>query len=305
MLLFVFSFILFLLSENVKCQNNNYNIRLTQNKTQRKTTKSRFLAEIESHNNPHYHNDPELKKIIDELNEEAIKKYKNSHDSYEQLHELLQKKGKPTTGARGEEHISKIEKELLKTYEEMLGDESYINLKYGMYTNNDVKSNGKNDKPCAIENKKKSSNKLTSSNKVHDNYLDNLKSCCVGAVNTCALSSILTGYFGVLAGAEAAVTSFPALSSSITSASIGIKFFFISVLEHAIKTATHSTLGSIIETFGVVEGAASAGTLAFFSYGMAIVALIAVTVIVILLYVWLRKRRKNSWKYECKKHLCT
>ncbi|SOV10297.1 stevor PIR protein, putative [Plasmodium sp. gorilla clade G2] len=169
-----------------------------------------------------------------------------------------------------------------------------------------------NSKCCESTNKKKSSNKLPLSNKVHDNYLDNLKTGCVGGVGICGISSILAGNSGVAAGATASVaaavetasTTIPTLATKLTSDIIGAKFFFISSLETAIKSVA-PTLSSVANQSGIVSSAASAGTAAFFTYGMAIVALIAVTIIVILLYIWLRKRRKNSWKHEYKKHLCT
>ncbi|ETW38549.1 hypothetical protein PFBG_00528 [Plasmodium falciparum 7G8] len=74
MLLFAFLFNAFLLSQRVKCINKIGNISLIKNNTQSISTKSRYLAEIERPNNPHYYNDPELKEIIDKLNKEAIKK---------------------------------------------------------------------------------------------------------------------------------------------------------------------------------------------------------------------------------------
>ncbi|SOS78657.1 PIR protein [Plasmodium sp. gorilla clade G1] len=286
MLLFAFLFNTLLLSQNVNCRNNNYNIRFTQNITQQTSTKSRHLAEIERPKNPHYHNDPELKEIIDKLNEEAIKKYQKTHNPYEQLQDLVKKKATKTRGAYDAEPMSTIEKELLKTYEEMFGDESHIMLKSSMYTNDGNKS-------CECAYKKKTS----SSKKVHENYLNNLKEGCIAGVGTCAFSSALLGKFGIAAGAtaayKAAIGLLPVLSQYITSNTIGVNFFFISSLETAIKTATHSSLSSFIESFGVVEGAVSAGTTTFFPYAIAVVALIVVTIIVIILYVWLRKRRRK------------
>ncbi|SOV20049.1 stevor PIR protein, putative [Plasmodium sp. gorilla clade G2] len=92
MLLFSFIFNTFLLSQNVNYRNNHYKFIPIPNNIQRTATKSRVLAEMERPNNPHYHNDPELKEIIDKLNEEAIKKYQQTYDPYEQLQELVEKK---------------------------------------------------------------------------------------------------------------------------------------------------------------------------------------------------------------------
>ncbi|SOV20376.1 stevor PIR protein, putative [Plasmodium sp. gorilla clade G2] len=299
MILFTFLFNTFLLSYNVYFQNNHYNISHIPYNTQRTTTKSRVLAEIERSKNPHYHNDPELKEIIDKLNEEAIKKYQQTHDPYEQLQDVVEKNGTKTMSGHIAEPMSTIEKELLEIYEEMFGE------KYRTILNPGINCN-ENDKSCEFTNKENSSTNSFSSNKVHDNYLDNLKTCCVGAVNTCALSSIITGSCGVYFGAAAAktvITTYYAtpLATKLTEVLVGIKIFF----EALISSAT-SSMGSVT-TAGLsgITNASSTTWASFFPYGMAVVALFAVTIIVILLYIWLRKRRKNSWKHDCKKHLCT
>ncbi|ETW20957.1 surface antigen [Plasmodium falciparum UGT5.1] len=38
--------------------------------------------------------------------------------------------------------------------------------------------------------------------------------------------------------------------------------------------------------------------------GIAALVLLILAVVLIILYIWLYRRRKNSWKHECKKHLC-
>lgn len=53
-------------------------------------------------------------------------------------------------------------------------------------------------------------------------------------------------------------------------------------------------------SFNTFESAVTAGTSTFFPYGMAIVVLIALTIIVIILYVWLRKRRKKLMESRMK-----
>ncbi|KOB63499.1 hypothetical protein PFHG_05277 [Plasmodium falciparum HB3] len=40
-------------------------------------------------------------------------------------------------------------------------------------------------------------------------------------------------------------------------------------------------------------------------YGIAALVLIVLVVVLIVLYIWLYRRRKKSWKHECKKHLST
>ncbi|ETW33061.1 hypothetical protein PFTANZ_06216 [Plasmodium falciparum Tanzania (2000708)] len=118
--------------------NNYYNISVIQNNTKKTTIKSRLLAQTQNHN-PHYHNDPELKEIIDKLNQEAIKKYQKTHEPYEQLQELAEKNRKKTIGGNDAQPLSTIEKELLETYKEMFGNESDM-LNSGMSPNIDVKS---------------------------------------------------------------------------------------------------------------------------------------------------------------------
>ncbi|EWC90562.1 hypothetical protein PFNF54_00609 [Plasmodium falciparum NF54] len=104
---------------------NPYNVSLNPNNTQRTTIKSRLLAQTQIHN-PHYHNDPELKEIIDKMNEEAIKKYQKTHDPYEQLKDVVEKNGTKYTGGNDAKPMSTLEKELLETYEEMFGNESKL-----------------------------------------------------------------------------------------------------------------------------------------------------------------------------------
>ncbi|ETW63266.1 hypothetical protein PFMC_00912 [Plasmodium falciparum CAMP/Malaysia] len=271
MLLFPFLFNTFLLSQNVNCQNNLRNKSLINNYTQRNILKSRCLAETEKPHNLHYQNDPELKKIIDQLNEEAMKKYQQSNDTYKQLHELLEKNETKSRSRNSEQEMSKIEKELLKIYEKMSGDENHIMQNLIL----------------------------------HDNYLDNLKTGFVGGLVVCALPSALVGKYGIAAAASAAkgvlqafINALPSISSSqLTNILNGINFFY----ETSIKSAF--TFGGI--TSVEYEGAASLASSTFLPYGIAIIAIIVLTIIVIILYVWLRKRRKNSWKHECKKHLCT
>ncbi|ETW19996.1 hypothetical protein PFAG_00846 [Plasmodium falciparum Santa Lucia] len=87
----VMSFLLnvLLLSDNVNNQNKKYNVGYVKNSTRMIIMKSRRLSEIQLPRCPHYHNDPELKKIIDKLNEERIKKYIETNNSFEEIHELL------------------------------------------------------------------------------------------------------------------------------------------------------------------------------------------------------------------------
>ncbi|KNG78516.1 stevor [Plasmodium falciparum IGH-CR14] len=139
LLLFTFLINILVLPHNENYINNHYNIILIQNNTQRTTIKSRLLAQTQNHN-PHYHNDPELKEMIDKLNEEAIKKYQQTHEPYEQLKELVEKSETKLTGGNDAEPMSTLEKELLEIYEEKFGHKNDIMLKSCMYQNDDEKS---------------------------------------------------------------------------------------------------------------------------------------------------------------------
>ncbi|ETW27239.1 hypothetical protein PFFCH_05344 [Plasmodium falciparum FCH/4] len=127
--------------------NNHYNISLIQNNTHRTPLKSRLLAQTKNHN-PHYHNDPELKEIIDKMNGEAIKKYQQTHDPYEQLKELVEKNGTKLTSGHGAEPMSTLKNDLLETYEETFGHKNDITLKSGMNLNDDDKSDKSSSCEC-------------------------------------------------------------------------------------------------------------------------------------------------------------
>ncbi|ETW31572.1 hypothetical protein PFFCH_00991 [Plasmodium falciparum FCH/4] len=299
----------------INCQNTLPNKTLINNYTQRKTLKSRCLAELENSYNTHCHNDPELKKIIDQLNQGELNTYQQSNDTCNQLHELLEKNETKTKSRNSEQVLSKIEKKFLKTYEKFLTDKNRIMIISDIYTNEYYKSNDKNykndkndkndknNKSCECANNKKSSNKLSLSNKVNDNYLDNLKTRCVGSVGACALSSAATEFAGNVAAGTAVnsfiqSTIFDTVLTKLTQALVGVNL----LSETAIGKATFS-----IGTFSAQDSlfAATFANSAFFSYGISAVFLILIAVIFVLLYIWMRKRRKRSWKHEYKKHLCT
>ncbi|ETW20450.1 hypothetical protein PFNF135_00699 [Plasmodium falciparum NF135/5.C10] len=301
MLLFAFLFNAFLLSQRVKCINKIGNISLIKNNTQSISTKSRYLAEIERPNNPHYYNDPELKEIIDKLNKEAIKKYQKNHDPYEQLKEVVEKNQTKVTGGNDAEPMSTLEKDLLEIYEKLFGDKSHIMIKSNIYINQDDKSNDKNDKSCECANYKKY-NQLLSSYSVDDAYLHNLKSGCVACVGTSALSSIITGLYGISAASTAAIeaimtTSSATIITKLTKSLFGINFFSQTSIESAYITAGITS----------VEGELYAGlvTSTFLPYGIVAIVLILVIVALIMLYIWFYRRRKSSWKYAYKNHLST
>ncbi|CDO62101.1 stevor [Plasmodium reichenowi] len=298
MLLFTFLINILVLPHSENCQNNHYNISVIQNKIQGTTIKSRLLAQTQNHN-PHYHNDPELKEIIDKLNEEAIKKYQQTHDPYKQLQELVENNGTKLTGGNGAEPLSSIEKDLLETYEEMFGEENNIMLKSGMYPNDDEKSSSCE---CTDIN-----NTKLATTKGKDKYLKHLKHRCTRGICFCSIGSFLLTWIGLGAARDAALTAFKGIVTETctkyaSSISILNMFDGTSMAAAAIKAGGS---GACAKAFGDAAGtAAGAAATAINPYSIAIYVLIAITVLLIILYIWLYKRRKNSWKHECKKHLC-
>ncbi|SOS80824.1 stevor [Plasmodium sp. gorilla clade G1] len=272
--------------------NNHYNVSFIQNNTKRTTIKSRLLAQTQIHN-PHYHNDPELKEIIDKMNEEAIKKYQKTHDPYEQLKDVVEKNGTKYTGGNDAEPMSTLEKELLETYEEMFGNESDIMLKSGMQPNVDEKSSACG---CTDINGAK-----LSKTKGRDKYLKNLKHRCIGGICSCSVGSAILTMIGLGAAKTAAAAYFTKGYEVCLSHMTIFNMFNPTTLGAAIKTGTG------VCTNGAADVIGSASTMAlntFPAYGIAALVLLILTVVLIILYIWLYRRRKNSWKHECKKHLC-
>ncbi|SOS81885.1 PIR protein, putative [Plasmodium sp.] len=301
MLIFTFLINILVLPHNENYQNSHYNINLIQNRAQRATIKSRLLAQTQIHN-PHYHNDPELKEIIDKMNEEAIRKYQNTHHPYKQLKEVVEKNGTKYTGGNDAEPRSTLEKELLETYEEIFDDKNPIMLKSGMYQNDDEKSNEKSSTfECTDTNNMKQETR-----KGKDKYLKHLKHRCTRGICTCSVISGFLTLIGLVAAkmaAVGAVASYGTPYSSCISSSSLFYIFDAGYLSTAIKTG--SACASVASGAGDIAGTVvSATTTTIFPFSIAIYVFIAITVLLIILYIWLYRRRKNSWKHECKKHLC-
>ncbi|KNG74282.1 stevor [Plasmodium falciparum IGH-CR14] len=278
--------------KNENYLNNHYNVSPIQNKTKSATIKSRLLAQTQIHN-PHYHNDPELKEIIDKMNEEAIKKYQQTHDPYEQLKEVVEKNGTKYTGGNDAEPRSTLEKELLETHEEMFGEESNIMLKSGRCPNDDEKS-------ATCECTDINGGKL-SKTKGRDKYLKHLKHRCVGGMCSCSIGSAFLTILG-LAFAKATVGALfmkhiPDCASYITI----FNMFNPTTLNVAIQAGGAACAHAYSD---IVVPATTAAVAAFPPYGIAALVLLILALLIIILYIWLYRRRKNSWKHECKKHIC-
>ncbi|KOB63709.1 stevor [Plasmodium falciparum HB3] len=282
-LLFTFLINILLLPHYENYINNHYNINVIQNNTQR-TTKSRLLAETKKQN-PHYHNDPELKEIIDKMNEEAIKKYQRSHDPYEQLQELVEKKGTNNKGGHPVEPISTLEKDLLDTYEEVFGNDSH--MKSVMYPNNDEKSS---TCECTDINSVK-----LAKTKGRDKYLKHLKHRCIGGICSCSVGSFLLTMIGLYAAKATVLKYIATFPSPYNTCPITIYSMLSSDSMLAGGTACVSDFTG--------TAAAYAGAI-FEPCGIAALVLLILAVVLIILYIWLYRRRKKSLKHECKKHLC-
>ncbi|CZT98241.1 stevor [Plasmodium falciparum NF54] len=296
MLLFAFLINTLVLPHYENYLNNHYNVCLIQNKTKRTTINSRLLAQTKNHN-PHYHNDPELKEIIDKMNEEAIKKYQKSHDPYEQLKEVVEKNGTIYTGGNGAEPMSTTEKDLLETYKEVFDDESDM-LKSGMSQNVDEKSS---TCECTDIN----GAKLTKT-KGKDKYLKHLKGRCTRGICVCSVSSVFLTLIGLITAknaAVAAVTSSFNEASKICASSISVLHMFTH--ESVTLSMPSVTAAGGVECFSDLAGTISSAAMGVFEpCGIAALVLLILAVVLIILYIWLYRRRKNSYKHECKKHLC-
>ncbi|SOV75757.1 stevor PIR protein, putative [Plasmodium reichenowi] len=300
LLLFLFLINTLVLPHNENDQNKHYNVSLVQNNTKRTTIKSRLLAQTQNHNQ-HYHNDPELKEIIDKMNEEAIKKYQQSHDPYKQLQELVEKNGTKLTGGNSAEHISTTEKDLLETYEEVFGEGKHIMLKSSMYPNDDDKS----DKSSTCECTDTDNTKLATT-KGKDKYLKHLKQRCTRGICFCSIGSALLTMLGLAFAKAAAVaplnTTFNGINYSTYASYVTILNMFnetsmITAIEAGAKTC-------VVGLSDMLTPSAASASAIFGGCGIAALVLLILAVVLIILYIWLYRRRKNSWKHECKKHLC-
>ncbi|ETW57347.1 hypothetical protein PFUGPA_00659 [Plasmodium falciparum Palo Alto/Uganda] len=296
MLLFTFLINTLVLPHYENCQNNHYNINLIRNNTQRTIIKSRLLAQTKNHN-PHYHNDPELKEIIDKMNEEAIKKYQQTHDPYKQLKEVVEKNGAKYTGGNDAEPMSTLEKELLETYVETFGEESNM-LKSGMHPNDD----GGSDKSSTCECTDINNTDLTK-RKGKDMYLKNLKHRCIGGICSCSVGSFLLTMFGLYA-AKAAVLKYIASVGPPYNACASSITIYNMLNSQSIITALNGGSACASVAGDIAGTAASYASAIFDPSGIAALVLLILAVVLIILYIWLYRRRKRSWKHECKKHLC-
>ncbi|SPJ09182.1 stevor PIR protein, putative [Plasmodium sp. DRC-Itaito] len=290
MLLFTFLINTLLLPQYENFINNHYNVILIPNNTQNTTIKSRLLAQTQNHN-PLYHNDAELKEMIDKFNDEAIKKYLQTHDPYKQLQELVEKNGTKLTGGNVSEPMSTTDKKLLETYKDVLGEENHIMLKSNMYPNNDDTL----EKSSSCECTDSDNTKLATTKRKHT-YLKHLKERCTRGICLSSVASALIILFGVLVTKYVSITDVLGVKYSNDESYFTIlNMFNETSMITAIEAGSNATVCGL--SYMLTSAAASASAI-FRGCGIAALILIILAIVLIILYIWLYRRRKNSWKHE-------
>ncbi|CDO62037.1 stevor, partial [Plasmodium reichenowi] len=206
-------------------------------------------------------------------------------------------------GRYGAEPMSTLEKELLETYEEVFGEENHIMLKSGRYPNDDDESDDSSSCECTDINGVE-----LAKTKGRDKYLKHLKHRCIGGICSCSVGSVFITLIGLLVAKAAAISAFKKVTATIASCSECASSITISnMFNNASMLAALEKCGVSVTAAGVSDGVGSAvGVVmgALYPWGIAALVLLILAVVLIILYIWLYKRRKNSWKHECKKHLC-
>ncbi|EUT87970.1 hypothetical protein PFAG_01873 [Plasmodium falciparum Santa Lucia] len=139
--------------------------------------------------------------------------------------------------------------------------------------------------------------------KGRDKYLKNLKHRCIGGICSCSVASAfltMLGFAFAKTAALGAVASHEAFKSCLSSISI-FSLLDRSTMLSALQAGTAVCAGGANDMAGTISTFAMG---AFYPYGIAALVLILIVVVLIILYIWMYRRRKNSWKHECKKHLC-
>ncbi|SOV84257.1 hypothetical protein, putative [Plasmodium sp.] len=146
-----------------------------------------------------------------------------------------------------------------------------------------------NNKSCECS-KNTTSDKLSSSNNVHDKYLDNLENVFARTAGVFVVSATATN----VAGAKVACAKGVATA---VNAAVNAK---LAVVYGAADAGSRVTAAALEATSKL-----SAFWGPFSPYGIAALVLIIIAVAFIILYIYLRRTRKNSLKPEFKKYLCT
>ncbi|CDO61974.1 stevor, partial [Plasmodium reichenowi] len=174
---------------------------------------------------------------------------------------------------------------------------NHIMLKSGMYPNDDEKSS-----TCECAN---NNNTELAIPKGKYKYLKDLKHICIGGICVCSVASALLTLLGSY-GAKTAAVYFLILSLMLNYSKYASyvtihNMFNETSMITAIDAGANATVCGLSDMFTPAISSASA---IFGCCSIAALVLIILAVVLIILYIWLYRRRKNSWKHECKKHLC-
>ncbi|ETW36558.1 hypothetical protein PFTANZ_02723 [Plasmodium falciparum Tanzania (2000708)] len=230
--------------------------------------------------------------MIDKLNEEAIKKYQQTHDPYEQLQEVVEKNGTKYKGGNDAEPMSTLEKELLETYEEMFGEKNRIILKSGIYPNDVDKSNEKSlSGECTDTN-----NTKLATTKGKDKYLKHLKGRCTRGIYISSLATVILTYLGLKAAKAAATTALNVSVAGITLSKYACHITIFNMFDSSSIIAAFPS-NVVLHITHFAESVSTWAMSAFSPYGITALVLLILTVALIILYIWLYRRRKNSWKH--------
>ncbi|ETW27856.1 hypothetical protein PFFCH_04731 [Plasmodium falciparum FCH/4] len=191
--------------------------------------------------------------------------------------------------------MSTIEKDLLETYKEVFGDESDM-LESGMYPNVDEKSS---ICECADIN-----NIKLGKTKGRDKYLKHLKGRCTRGIYISSLTTVILTTIALYAARAAAIATFATFGETYSACASYVTIF--NMLKKASIISTLKGVGACTTIAGpdIATPATTAALGAIYPCGIAALVLLILTVLLIILYIWLYRRRKRSWKHECKKHLC-
>ncbi|ETW39281.1 hypothetical protein PFTANZ_00014 [Plasmodium falciparum Tanzania (2000708)] len=199
--------------------------------------------------------------------------------------------------------MSTLEKELLETYVETFGEESNIMLKSGRCPNDDVELDDSSSCGCTDIN-----NGKLAKIKGKDKYLVNLKERCKGGIVFFIVGSILLTLIGVMAAGATVSAALYATYRGVNYGTCASAINLLNIMDGDAIVASLKAIGTAcagVASRDIISHAVMASATAIFQgCGIAALVLLILAIILIILYIWLYRRRKNSWKHECKKHLC-
>ncbi|ETW58105.1 hypothetical protein PFMC_05992 [Plasmodium falciparum CAMP/Malaysia] len=133
--------------------------------------------------------------------------------------------------------------------------------------------------------------------KGRDKYLKHLKHRCIGGICSCTLGSALLTTIGLYVAKKAALAGFAEYGTTYSACTSSINILNMFSSESMLASST-------ICAPDLTLPAATSASAIFDPCGITALVLLILAVVLIILYIWLYRRRKRSWKHECKKHLC-